>query len=100
MAQQDYTSLIVLGAAGAFAWYAYEQGWFSSLLPAAAAPAVAPAQSTAQVALSVNILNNTTGNASVFRIGDMFTVTVTGPPNSPVTVSGTQSGSAFGPISE
>jgi len=44
MAQQDYTSLIVLAGAGALAWYGYQQGWFSSLFPAAAAaPAPKPA---------------------------------------------------------
>jgi hypothetical protein len=116
MAQQDYTSLIVLAGAGALAWYGYQQGWFANLFPAAAAPGATPcaapnilinnictapaAGSTPQVALSANIVNNTSGSASAFRIGDAFTVTVTGPPNSLVTVSGTQNGSAFGPISQ
>jgi len=108
MAQQDYTSLIVIAGAGALAWYGYQQGWFANLFPTAGAAALpagsgapAPAaKSTPQVALSANIVNNTSGSASAFRIGDAFTVTVTGPPNSPVTVSGTQNGSAFGPISQ
>ena len=43
MAQQDYTSLIVLAGAGALAWYGYQQGWFANLFPTAAA---APAPTT------------------------------------------------------
>lgn len=43
MAQQDYSGIITIGALGALAWYAYEQGWFSSLLPAVAAPTGTPA---------------------------------------------------------
>jgi hypothetical protein len=43
MAQQDYTSLIILAGAGALAWYGYEQGWFANLFSfAAAAPTPAP----------------------------------------------------------
>jgi len=42
MAQQDYTSLIVLAGAGALAYYGYQQGWFSSLFPAAVAPTPLP----------------------------------------------------------
>jgi len=49
MAQQDYTSLIVIAGAGALAWYGYQQGWFSNLFPTAAA---APAPTTGKTPAS------------------------------------------------
>ena len=97
MAQSGGGPIIVLGV-GALAWYGYTQGWFSSLF-SPAAPAAG--SSGGSGALSVKIVNNTAGgSASTFRIGDSYTVTVTGPPNSPVTVSGTQNGVAFGPSAQ
>ena len=38
MAQQDYTSIILLGAAGLAALYAYDQGWFSTPSPSNTVP--------------------------------------------------------------
>lgn len=45
MAQQDYSGLIAVGVIGAAAWYAYEQGWFSSLLGTTTTPATGSAAS-------------------------------------------------------
>lgn len=100
---KDSSGIILLVAGGAVAWYGYTQGWFTSLLgttSSSSGGSTSGGSSGGAVPLSVSIVNNTSGNASTFRIGDNFTVTVTGPPNSPVTLSGTQNGSPFGPVTQ
>lgn len=104
MAQHDYTSLIVLAGAGALAYYGYQQGWFASLFPTTAAPTPLPtgtapppiANASPQLAPGISITNNTGTSDSTFRVGDNWTITVSGPPNSPVVSSSLFNGSPYG----
>lgn len=46
--------------------------------------------------ISVRLVNNSGGSNSTFNVGDSWTITVTGPPNSAVTAGATQNGTSLG----
>lgn len=59
MAQQDYSGLIAVGVIGAAAWYAYEQGWFSGLLPSTVSGTSFPAGFTPISTSAMSLANQT-----------------------------------------
>lgn len=106
MARDDMTPLLILGGLGIAAYVLYQNGmlaqWFPSLFGTAAAPTTTPPTTTAPAAapsypLGVSIQNTSGGSSSAFTVGQNWSVTVTGPPNTQVTATASFGGTSQGP---
>ena len=123
--KNDLTPFLILGGLGVVAYFLYENGtlasWFPSLFGPTSTPAPSPstgqiastppstppstagastsASSTPSYPLGVSIQNTSGGSATAFNVGDGFSITVTGPPNQPVTSTAQFGAQSQGPTS-